>query len=144
MRRFIHKHQKWAVDERCQCGHPKGLHGGLGIVVRGRSFTSTGWGSVRPPAATASSSAGTGGSSRASSRRGEGRAPTAISMTTESLRESCCFLRTVVSSRGSRFLLCELSKQDRRFPRYPPQPVTRCRGYARPQANGGEEKESPE
>jgi hypothetical protein len=65
-------------------------------------------------------------------------------MTTESLCESCRFLRSVVSGRGSRFLLCELSKQDRRFPKYPPQPVTRCGGYARRQENGGEQEESPE
>jgi hypothetical protein len=36
MRRFIQKHQKWAVDERCQCGHGRAQHGGLDIVVRGQ------------------------------------------------------------------------------------------------------------
>jgi hypothetical protein len=59
---------------------------------------------------------------------------------TESLCESCRFMRAVVSGRGSRFLLCELSWQDRRFPKYPPQPVTRCAGYARPERGGGEGK----
>jgi hypothetical protein len=27
LRRFIQKHQKWAIDERCQCGHPRTEHG---------------------------------------------------------------------------------------------------------------------
>jgi hypothetical protein len=65
-------------------------------------------------------------------------------MTTESLCERCRFLRAVVSGRDSRFLLCELSRQDRRFPKYPPQPVTRCGGDARREGNGGEQEESPE
>jgi hypothetical protein len=71
--------------------------------------------------------------------------PKAMGVMTESLCESCRFMRAVVSGRGSRFLLCELSRQDHRFPRYPPQPVTRCGGYARTEANGGEPKqEAPE
>jgi hypothetical protein len=60
-------------------------------------------------------------------------------MNTESLCESCRFLREVVSGRGSRFLLCQLSAPDRRFPKYPPQPVVRCSGYA-----GREEPERAE
>ena len=48
----------------------------------------------------------------------------------QSLCEACRFMREVVSGRGSRFLLCELSLQDRHFPKYPPQPVVRCAGYA--------------
>jgi hypothetical protein len=48
----------------------------------------------------------------------------------ESLCEHCRFMREVVSGRGSRFLLCELPRHDRRFPEYPPQPVVRCAGYA--------------
>jgi hypothetical protein len=51
-------------------------------------------------------------------------------MTTRSLCETCRHMREVISGRGSRFLLCELSRQDRRFPKYPPQPVVRCDGYA--------------
>jgi len=43
-------------------------------------------------------------------------------------------MREVISGRGSRFLLCELSRQDRRFPKYPPQPVVRCDGYAEKEA----------
>jgi hypothetical protein len=64
--------------------------------------------------------------------------PRAMGMMTESLCESCRFMRAVVSGRGSRFLLCELSRQDRRFPKYPPQPVTRCSGYARREGDDGE------
>jgi hypothetical protein len=48
---------------------------------------------------------------------------------TESLCESCVHLREVVSGRGSRFLLCLLSQADRRFAKYPPQPVLRCTGH---------------
>jgi hypothetical protein len=35
----------------------------------------------------------------------------------------------VVSGRGSRFVLCRLSVDDPRFPRYPPLPVVQCSGY---------------
>jgi len=35
----------------------------------------------------------------------------------------------VVNRRGSRFFLCERSKDDDRFPRYPPVPVLRCPGF---------------
>jgi hypothetical protein len=46
-----------------------------------------------------------------------------------SLCRSCSFAREVVSGKGSRFLLCEKSMTDRRFPKYPPQPVIRCQGF---------------
>ena len=49
-----------------------------------------------------------------------------------SLCESCRYLREVVSGRGSRFLLCLLSQSDKRFPKYPPQPVLKCCGYESP------------
>ena len=32
-------------------------------------------------------------------------------------------------AQGSRFLLCQLSRTDPAFPKYPPQPVVRCDGY---------------
>lgn len=38
-------------------------------------------------------------------------------------------MREVISGKGSRFLLCQLSQQDRRFPKYPPQPVMACGGF---------------
>ncbi len=47
----------------------------------------------------------------------------------QSLRESCAFVREVMTPRGSRFLLCRLSLSDPAFPKYPPQPVVRCDGY---------------
>ena len=50
-------------------------------------------------------------------------------MSGESFCESCRHLREVVSGRGSRFLLCLLSQSDKRFPKYPPQPVLKCGGY---------------
>jgi hypothetical protein len=46
-----------------------------------------------------------------------------------SLCETCRHLREVVTPKGSRFLLCQLSVSDPRFPRYPRQPVVRCGGY---------------
>jgi hypothetical protein len=49
--------------------------------------------------------------------------------TTRSLCETCAFVREVVTPKGSRFLLCRLSRSDPAFPKYPPQPVVRCGGY---------------
>jgi hypothetical protein len=47
---------------------------------------------------------------------------------TQSLCETCCWVREVATAR-SRFLLCELSKTNAAYPKYPPQPVVRCDGY---------------
>jgi hypothetical protein len=47
-----------------------------------------------------------------------------------SLCPLCSFAKAIVSGKGSRFLLCEKSKTDRRFPKYPRQPVIRCQGFA--------------
>jgi len=41
----------------------------------------------------------------------------------------CRHHRLVVNRRGSRFYLCERSRDDDRFPRYPPVPVLRCVGF---------------
>ncbi len=46
-----------------------------------------------------------------------------------SLCESCAHMREVISGKGSRFLLCQLSQTDRHFPKYPAQPVLRCEGH---------------
>lgn len=55
-----------------------------------------------------------------------------------SLCERCEHCQTVVSGKGSRFLLCRLTRTDDRFPKYPPQPVVRCAGYqAAGSAEGG-------
>ena len=42
---------------------------------------------------------------------------------------TCIHSRKVTSGKGSTFRLCELSKTDPRFPKYPPLPVLRCAGY---------------
>jgi hypothetical protein len=47
----------------------------------------------------------------------------------QSLCETCRHLKEIISGTGSRFLLCQLSQTDRRFPKYPPQPVVNCVGY---------------
>jgi hypothetical protein len=46
-----------------------------------------------------------------------------------SLCETCAWVREVVTPKGSRFLLCRLSKTDPHYPKYPPQPVIECDGY---------------
>ena len=48
---------------------------------------------------------------------------------TAGLCARCVHARLVVSGRGSRFVLCERSRTDRRFPRYPPLPVMACAGF---------------
>ncbi len=55
-------------------------------------------------------------------KAGQGAAP-------EGLCATCRHAREVENSRGSRFLLCERSRTDPRFPRYPPLPVLRCAGH---------------
>jgi len=45
------------------------------------------------------------------------------------LCEGCRHRRVVTSARGSRFLLCERSKTDPAFPKYPRLPVLRCSGF---------------
>ena len=50
----------------------------------------------------------------------------------EGLCATCRHARRVTSDRGSVFLLCDLSRTDARFPRYPPLPVQRCEGYEPP------------
>jgi len=42
---------------------------------------------------------------------------------------SCQNARIIESKRGSQFYMCELSKTDPRFPKYPPLPVVSCTGY---------------
>jgi hypothetical protein len=46
-------------------------------------------------------------------------------------------MREVVTPKGSRFLLCQLSKTDPDYPKYPPQPVVRCDGYQKKEQTGG-------
>lgn len=53
---------------------------------------------------------------------------------TQTLCESCRWMREVTTPR-SRFLLCELSKTDAAYPKYPPQPVVRCEGHQQKRAD---------
>jgi len=48
---------------------------------------------------------------------------------TEGLCADCVNARAIESSRGSQFLLCELSRADPQFPKYPRLPVLKCNGY---------------
>ena len=43
---------------------------------------------------------------------------------------SCINARVIENRRGSQFYMCELSKADKRFAKYPPLPVLTCIGYA--------------
>jgi len=43
----------------------------------------------------------------------------------------CVHARSVESDRGSVFLLCELSRSDPRFTKYPRLPVLSCNGYVK-------------
>jgi hypothetical protein len=48
----------------------------------------------------------------------------------EGLCAACVFARRIESARGSRFVLCERSRTDPTFPKYPRLPVIACAGYA--------------
>ena len=58
----------------------------------------------------------------------------------QSLCETCDSMREVVTPKGSRFLLCQLSQTDPAFPKYPPQPVVRCDGFRPRDLNESESK----
>jgi hypothetical protein len=47
------------------------------------------------------------------------------------LCDSCKHQTVVRNTRGSSFSLCERSKADPRYPKYPPVPVRECAGYER-------------
>ncbi|HXA53791.1 MAG TPA: hypothetical protein VNV37_02850 [Solirubrobacteraceae bacterium] len=47
------------------------------------------------------------------------------------LCDSCAHQRRVPNTRGSVFSLCERSREDPAFPRYPRLPVLACPGYER-------------
>ncbi|HET8975487.1 MAG TPA: hypothetical protein VFN15_02565 [Solirubrobacterales bacterium] len=53
------------------------------------------------------------------------------------LCDSCRHQRLIQNSRGSTFSLCELSKVDEGFPRYPRLPVETCAGFSPPGVEGG-------
>jgi len=48
-----------------------------------------------------------------------------------------CMHGRVISGAHSTFWLCELSRTDSRFPRYPRLPVLRCSGYRRSSGDHG-------
>jgi len=48
---------------------------------------------------------------------------------TAGLCATCANMRRIISDRGSVFYLCELSKTDSRFVKYPGLPVMECEGY---------------
>ncbi len=47
----------------------------------------------------------------------------------QTLCGKCSHSKEIITSTGSRFLLCKLSQADRRFAKYPRQPVVSCVGY---------------
>jgi hypothetical protein len=49
----------------------------------------------------------------------------------EGLCPECAFARRIESARGSQFVLCERSRTDAAFPKYPRLPVIACEGYER-------------
>ena len=53
------------------------------------------------------------------------------------LCDSCRHQRLVPNSRGSVFSLCERSREDPAFPRYPRLPVASCPGYEARGSSGG-------
>jgi len=54
-----------------------------------------------------------------------------------SLCHHCEHMRRVESSHGSVFILCELSRRDPNFPKYPRLPVLRCPGFQRAREKTG-------
>jgi hypothetical protein len=42
----------------------------------------------------------------------------------------CLHARLIESSKGSQFLLCQLSESDPSFPKYPRLPILACAGYS--------------
>ena len=50
------------------------------------------------------------------------------------LCDSCRHQRLVANTRGSTFSLCERSRTDDRFPKYPRVPVLACAGHEPPDA----------
>jgi hypothetical protein len=43
-------------------------------------------------------------------------------------------MREVVTAKGSRFVLCELSKTSPAYPKYPQQPTVGCEGFTQKKA----------
>ena len=58
-----------------------------------------------------------------------GGAPLTFGGVKAGLCDSCRHQKLIHNTRGSTFSLCERSKTDPRFPKYPRLPVERCPGY---------------
>jgi hypothetical protein len=56
------------------------------------------------------------------------------------LCDTCRHQRLVRNTRGSVFSLCERSRTDPAYPRYPRLPVVRCEGYERGKRGSAESK----
>jgi len=55
---------------------------------------------------------------------------------TTGLCASCAHQKLIRNTRGSTFSMCQLAKDDARFPKYPRLPVLECAGYVRRQDVG--------
>gem|GEM_PF-1108642 len=53
---------------------------------------------------------------------------------------TCVFQSLVHTTRGSTFSLCERSREDSRYPRYPRVPVNACSGYSKGRRSDGTEQ----
>ena len=52
------------------------------------------------------------------------------------LCDSCIHQKVIRTTRGSAFSMCERSKTDPRYPKYPRVPVLECRGYEKRASDG--------
>jgi hypothetical protein len=57
------------------------------------------------------------------------------------LCDSCRHQRIVRNTRGSVFSLCERSRSEPEYPRYPRVPVTKCAGFQRKLQGGDDERD---
>ncbi len=49
------------------------------------------------------------------------------------LCDTCLNAKLIRNTRGSVFVMCELSKVDDGYPKYPPVPIIQCDGYRPPE-----------
>lgn len=42
---------------------------------------------------------------------------------------NCKNVRKIENNRGSLFLMCRMHAENKRYPKYPPQPVYSCKGF---------------
>jgi hypothetical protein len=57
------------------------------------------------------------------------------------LCEKCRHAKIITSDRGSTFIMCEMSKTDKSFPKYPRLPVLVCSGYVEKRIDAASSKE---